>query len=114
MFEERLKDLITDLYSGRILVVSNYGARETLFTKGITPAILLHKYYSLPVTESRVVYTVKERSVRELCSLSPIDLEEYGPFKEDRVNKLIKDKLIGKSKLPKQIQKEDLSSKQHI
>jgi hypothetical protein len=64
--------------------------------------------------ESRVVYNVKERAVRELCQLSPIDVDEYDAYKEERMNRLMKEKLQGKSKLPKEIKKSDLTSKQTI
>lgn len=45
MFEERLKDILTDVYSGKVLVASNYAARETLFAKGLSPALFLHHFY---------------------------------------------------------------------
>lgn len=49
-----------------------------------------------------------------MCQLAPIDVEEIDSFKEDRMNKIIRDKIATKSKLPKEFSKEDLNSKQTI
>ena len=61
-----------------------------------------------------MVYTIKERSVKELCELAPVDAEEYDSYKEERINRLLRDKMVGKSKLPKEISRKDLTEKQHI
>ena len=97
-----------------MLIASNYTARETLFSKGLTPALFLHPFYSQQIEETRVVYSVKDRSVREMCPLCPIDLEEYDAFKEDKMNKILKERLVGKSKLPKELLKNELCSKARI
>lgn len=49
-----------------------------------------------------------------MCSLNPIDLEEYDSFREDKINKLLRERLMGKSKLPKELNKDDLRSKTQI
>lgn len=64
MFEERLRDIILSIYSGRVLVFSTITARETLFAKGLTPAIFLHKYYTQNMGEARIGYNLKERTVK--------------------------------------------------
>lgn len=45
MFEDKLKELMTDVYCGKVIVISSYVARESLYAKGITPAIFLHHFY---------------------------------------------------------------------
>jgi hypothetical protein len=45
MFDEKLKELLQMIYCGRAIVFSNYKIRETLFSKGITPAIFLNQFY---------------------------------------------------------------------
>lgn len=59
MFEERLRDILRNVYCGRNLVFSTVTARETLFAKGLSPAIFLHKYYVHNLGESRVTYNFK-------------------------------------------------------
>jgi hypothetical protein len=44
-----------------------------------------------------------------LCELAPIDAEEYDSFKEERINRLVREKMVGKSKLPKEIAKRDIT-----
>lgn len=70
------------IYSGRVIVFSNYKIRETLFSKGITPAIFLNQYYERRSGENRVQYNVKERGVRDLVDIFPIDIEQYEWHKE--------------------------------
>jgi len=45
MFEDKLKEIIQSVYSGKVIVFSNYNSRESLYAKGITPSIFLHHYY---------------------------------------------------------------------
>ena len=46
-----------------------------------------------------------------MCPLHTIDSEEYEAYREERLNRVIREKVAAKSKLPKQFKKEDLSNK---
>lgn len=81
MFEERLRDILTTVYTGRVIVFSTVTARETLFSKGLSPAIFLHKYYAQYIGESRVSFTIKDKIVKDMCQLTPIDVEEIDCYK---------------------------------
>lgn len=82
MFEERLKDILVDVYCGRVIVFSNYTARETLYAKGISPAIFLHKYYSQMTSDLRISYSIKEKVIKEMFQICPVDAEEYECVKD--------------------------------
>lgn len=64
MFEERLSDILSTVYLGRVVVFSTTTARETLFSKGLSPAIFLHKYYAQHIGESRVSFNIKDKVVK--------------------------------------------------
>jgi hypothetical protein len=73
MFDEKLKEILQTVYAGRVLVFSNYKIRETLFSKGISPAIFLHHFYERCGGDNRIEYTIKEKTVRELGDVIPMD-----------------------------------------
>ena len=75
MFEDRLKDILIDVYCGRIIAFSNYTARETLIAKGISPAIFLHKYYAQMSNDFRISYNIKDKTIKEMFQTCPIDAE---------------------------------------
>lgn len=81
MFEERLRDILSTVYCGRVMVFSSTTARETLYSKGLSPAIFLHKYYTHYMGESRVSYQIKEKTVKVMCDVYPIDVEEYDCYR---------------------------------
>jgi len=58
-----------------------------------------------------VFYVVKEKGFREMCDIFPIDVEEYECFKDEKMNKYIKDKVASQYKYPKEITKYDLINK---
>jgi hypothetical protein len=59
----------------------------------------------------RISYSVKDKNIKEMFQTCPIDAEEYECFKEEKMNKVLRERLLNKSKLPKEFKKEDLDSK---
>lgn len=94
MFQDKLKEIITDVYCGKVIVISSYVARESLYAKGITPAIFLHHFYEKKYADNKVFYIVKEKGFRDLCDIFPIDIEEYECFRDDRINKLMRERVL--------------------
>ena len=41
-----------------------------------------------------------------MCKTYPIDAEEMDCYKDDRINKIMRERVLVKSKLPKEISKE--------
>jgi hypothetical protein len=59
-----------------------------------------------------VIYVIKEKGSRDLCDLVPIDIDEYDCYKDEKVNKLMRERVAAQFKHSKEITRNDLINKE--